>query len=158
MSKLKNRNLNKYFLNLSNKLSEINQFVTFPNPCVGAVLLNKNNISTSYTGIDGSPHAEYKLLKSGKNLHNSNLYTSLEPCCHKGKNPSCVDIILKKKIKHVYTNSEDFDYRVRGKTKILFNKNFDKRIKRKLESAALACPVSNSLNKNLEESIKFIYP
>ena len=44
------------------------------------------------------------------------------------------------------------------KIKILFNKNFDKRTKRKLECAALACPVSNSLNKNLEESIKFIYP
>ena len=44
------------------------------------------------------------------------------------------------------------------KIKILFNKSFDKKTKRKLESAALACPVSNSLNKNLEESIKFIYP
>ena len=44
------------------------------------------------------------------------------------------------------------------KIKILFNKNFDKITKRKLESAALTCPVSNSLNKNLEESIKFIYP
>ena len=44
------------------------------------------------------------------------------------------------------------------KIKILFNKNFDKKTKRKLESAALACPVSNSLNKNLKESIKFIYP
>ena len=42
--------------------------------------------------------------------------------------------------------------------KILFNKNFDKRTKRKLESAALTCPVSNSLNKNLQESVKFIYP
>ena len=44
------------------------------------------------------------------------------------------------------------------KIKILFNKNFDKITKRKLESAALTCPVSNSLNKNLKESIKFIYP
>ena len=44
------------------------------------------------------------------------------------------------------------------KIKIRFNKNFDKITKRKLESAALTCPVSNSLNKNLEESIKFIYP
>ena len=44
------------------------------------------------------------------------------------------------------------------KIKILFNKNFDKRIKRKLESAALTCPVSNSLNENLKESITFIYP
>ena len=44
------------------------------------------------------------------------------------------------------------------KIKILFNKNFDKRTKRKLESAALTCPVGNSLNKNLQESIQFIYP
>ena len=44
------------------------------------------------------------------------------------------------------------------KIKILFHKNFDKRTKRKLESAALTCPVSNSLNKNLQESVKFIYP
>ena len=44
------------------------------------------------------------------------------------------------------------------KIKIFFNKNFDKITKRKLESAALTCPVSNSLNKNLEEYIKFIYP
>ena len=45
-----------------------------------------------------------------------------------------------------------------SKIKIFFNKNFDKITKRKLESAALTCPVSNSLNKTLEESIKFIYP
>tara|TARA_B100000886_G_scaffold40661_1_gene25137 strand:- start:1144 stop:1545 length:402 start_codon:yes stop_codon:yes gene_type:complete len=44
------------------------------------------------------------------------------------------------------------------KIKILFKKNFDKITKRKLESAALTCPVSNSLNKNLEESVTFIYP
>ena len=44
------------------------------------------------------------------------------------------------------------------KIKIFFNKNFDKITKRKLESAALTCPVSNSLNKTLKESIKFIYP
>ena len=44
------------------------------------------------------------------------------------------------------------------KIKIFFNKNFDKITKRKLESAALACPVGNSLNKTLEESIEFIYP
>ena len=48
MGKAKSKELNKYFLKLSNKLSEINQFETFPNPCVGAVLVYKNNISTSY--------------------------------------------------------------------------------------------------------------
>ena len=41
MGKAKSKELNKYFLKLSNKLSEINQFETFPNPCVGAVLVYK---------------------------------------------------------------------------------------------------------------------
>ena len=44
------------------------------------------------------------------------------------------------------------------KISIRFNENFDKKTKRKLENAALTCPVSNSLNENLNESIKFIYP
>ena len=44
------------------------------------------------------------------------------------------------------------------KISIRFNENFDKKTKRKLENAALTCPVSNSLNKNLKETIKFIYP
>ncbi len=44
------------------------------------------------------------------------------------------------------------------KIKIFFKKNFDKITKRRLESVALTCPVSNSLNKNLEVSTTFIYP
>ena len=44
------------------------------------------------------------------------------------------------------------------KINILFNENFDKKTKRKLENAALTCPVSNSLSEKLNESIKFIYP
>lgn len=41
---------------------------------------------------------------------------------------------------------------------ILFVKTFDKKSKHKLESAALTCPVSNSLNPSLKKSINFIYP
>lgn len=133
MPKLKNRNLINYFLNLSNKLSEINQFVTFPNPSVGAVLTNQENISYSYTGKNGSPHAEYKLLKNQKNIINGNLFTSLEPCCHKGKNPPCTDIIINKKIKKIYTTNKDYDSRVINKTKKILKKNnikiFYKKIK-----------------------------
>tara|TARA_B100000214_G_scaffold231557_1_gene168901 strand:- start:1878 stop:2279 length:402 start_codon:yes stop_codon:yes gene_type:complete len=49
--------------------------------------------------------------------------------------------------------------RINGiKISIRFNENFDKKTKRKLENAALTCPVSNSLSEKLNESIKFIYP
>ena len=44
------------------------------------------------------------------------------------------------------------------KINIRFNENFDKKTKRKLENAALTCPVCNSLSEKLNESIKFIYP
>ena len=44
------------------------------------------------------------------------------------------------------------------KINIFFIKDFDKKIRRKLESAALKCPVSNSLSASLKKSIKFIYP
>ena len=136
MPKLKNKNLNNYFLNLSNKLSEINQFETFPNPCVGAVLVNKYDVKTSCTGKKGSPHAEYQLLKNKSKLNKSLLYTSLEPCCHKAKNPPCVDIIIKKKIKKIYTNSRDFDERVKGKTKKILNQKKIKIIYKKNEPSS----------------------
>ena len=149
MPKLKN-NFDNYFLNLSNKLSEINQFETFPNPCVGAVLVNKNKIETSYTGKKGSPHAEYQLLKNKNNLAKSLLYTSLEPCCHKGKNPACVDIIIKKKIKKIYTNSKDFDDRVKGKTKKILNQKKIEIIYKKNQS-------SSSLIHNISSKRKIPY-
>ena len=41
---------------------------------------------------------------------------------------------------------------------IFFKKNFDKKSKLKLESAASTCPVSNSLNVSLKKYINFIYP
>tara|TARA_B100001248_G_scaffold166724_1_gene126145 strand:- start:496 stop:894 length:399 start_codon:yes stop_codon:yes gene_type:complete len=44
------------------------------------------------------------------------------------------------------------------KINIFFIKEFDKKIRKKLESAALSCPVSNSLNASLKKSINFIYP
>ena len=44
------------------------------------------------------------------------------------------------------------------KINIFFIKDFDKKIRRKLESAALTCPVSNSLNASLKKSINFRYP
>ena len=65
MPKLKNNFPKKYLINLANKLSEINQFETSPNPCVGAVGIDKNNhIHLGVTGKHGSPHAEFALLKT----------------------------------------------------------------------------------------------
>jgi len=39
-----------------------------------------------------------------------------------------------------------------------FTKSYDQRIKKILEKAALACPVSNSLHPDLKQNILFNWP
>ena len=114
---------NLYFVYLANKLSLINQFLSFPNPSVGAVSVSKNQIlSTGITGLNGSPHAEYESIKNTKNKKVEKLYVSLIPCTHKGKNPSCTKII-KKKIKKVIYSFDDYDVRVINHSKYDLKKN-----------------------------------
>ena len=43
------------------------------------------------------------------------IYVNLEPCCHHGKTPPCVDKIISFGIKKVYVSIEDPDKRVSGK-------------------------------------------
>lgn len=148
MIKLKNNYIENYLLNLSNKLSEINQFETFPNPCVGAVAIdNKNQITMSFTGKGGSPHAEKKLLQNIKPNSISTLFTSLEPCSHYGKNPPCVDLIIKKKIKKIITGTKDFDERVNKKS---FNKLKDKKILLKYKNFASNSSYLHNYSKKLK--------
>ena len=123
MRKVKNNLLDNYFLNLANKLSEINLYETFPNPSVGAVALSKKNFSIGFTGKKGSPHAEYSILKKSKKNYFHKMFTSLEPCSHIGKNPSCVNLIVKKNIKKIITSSKDEDPRVKCQSYKKLKKN-----------------------------------
>ena len=43
------------------------------------------------------------------------MYVNLEPCCHQGKTPPCVDKVISSGIKKVYISIEDPDKRVSGK-------------------------------------------
>ncbi|KAK3582183.1 hypothetical protein CHS0354_023719 [Potamilus streckersoni] len=84
---------------------------TFPNPRVGAVIVNKGKIiGKGYHERFGSTHAEVNAIqsvKAKKLLEKSILYVSLEPCCHYGKTPPCTDIILKYKIPRVVIATKD---------------------------------------------------
>ena len=83
------------------------------NPAVGCVIVKSNCvIHSGSTGFNGRPHAEYNVLNSAKkNVNNSSLYVTLEPCSHYGKTPPCVNIIIKKKIKKVFFSVNDPDIR-----------------------------------------------
>ena len=78
----------KYFISLANNLAQINSGYTGPNPSVGAIVVKDNQvISFGLTGPSGRPHAEINSIKklSNKNIKDSTIYISLEPCSHYGK-------------------------------------------------------------------------
>ena len=88
----------KFFLHLAFQIAEKNLGKTGLNPSVGSIVVNNDTvISSGVTSINGRPHAEFNALNKVKNTAGSTLYTSLEPCVHRGKTPPCTDIIIKKK-------------------------------------------------------------
>ena len=113
----------KFFLNLAFQIAERNLGKTGQNPSVGSIVVKNNTvISSGVTSINGRPHAEFNALKKVKNTAGSTLYTSLEPCIHRGKTPPCTDIIIKKKIRNVYFGLEDPDQRTFKKAKKVLSK------------------------------------
>lgn len=67
-----------------------------PNPMVGAVLVKDDAlIAVGCHEVFGGPHAEVEALRdAGASARGATLYVTLEPCCHFGKTPPCVDAVL----------------------------------------------------------------
>lgn len=99
------------------QLARLGWGYTNPNPLVGAVIVkNGRIIGEGYHEYYGGPHAEINALKSAKeDVKGAQLYVTLEPCCHHGKTPPCVDAIVKSGIKDVYIAMEDPNKLVSGK-------------------------------------------
>ncbi len=88
-----------------------------PNPLVGAVVVKKGEIvGRGYHRRAGSPHAEINaIVHAGKKARNADLFVTLEPCCHYGRTPPCVDTIIESKIKNVIIGMTDPNPLVAGK-------------------------------------------
>lgn len=93
---------------------------TSPNPMVGAVVVkNGSIIGRGYHSKAGYPHAEIEAFndahKKKHSLAGSDLYVTLEPCCHKEKRtPPCTDEIIKSGIKRVFIGTLDPNPKVSG--------------------------------------------
>ncbi len=99
-------------------LASLGKNTTSPNPRVGAVILDKNGslISEGFHYKAGMPHAEAMAFNNlKKDAKGGSMYVNLEPCCHHGKTPPCVDKVISSGIKKVYISIEDPDKRVAGK-------------------------------------------
>ena len=93
-------------------LASLGKNTTSPNPRVGAVILDKNGnlVSEGFHFKAGMPHAEAMAFKNlKKNAKGGTMYVNLEPCCHQGKTPPCVDKVISSGIKNVYISIEDPD-------------------------------------------------
>jgi diaminohydroxyphosphoribosylaminopyrimidine deaminase/5-amino-6-(5-phosphoribosylamino)uracil reductase len=91
---------------------------TFPNPAVGAVIVNADGavVGEGATDVYGGPHAEKRALKkAGAAARGATMYVTLEPCAHFGKTPPCTDEIIKAGIARVVTAVRDPNPQIIGK-------------------------------------------
>lgn len=90
---------------------------TAPNPMVGAVIVkNGRIIGTGYHARCGQPHAERNALNAcTESPRGATMYVTLEPCCHSGRQPPCVDAILDAGLRRVAIGSTDPNPLVSGK-------------------------------------------
>ena len=126
-----------FYLSLAIQEAWKYQGLTYPNPAVGCTLLGEHGeiLAVEAHKRAGKPHAEvealktayYKLtndayilaLEDSADIHthllanhnnifqNCTLYTTLEPCSHYGKTPSCASLIAELGIKKVFVGAYD---------------------------------------------------
>ena len=92
---------------------------TSPNPMVGAVIVKDNRIiGQGYHRHFGGKHAEVNAIENAReDVSGATMYVSLEPCCHHGKTPPCVDAIIKNNIGKVVIGTLDPYPEMRGKSR-----------------------------------------
>ena len=90
---------------------------TSPNPMVGAVIVKEGRIiGEGFHERYGEAHAERNAFASCReDPRGADLYVTLEPCCHYGKQPPCTDAILEAGIRRVIIGSGDPNPLVAGK-------------------------------------------
>lgn len=131
------------------------QGLTYPNPAVGCCVVGKCGeiLAVEAHKKAGEPHAEVEALKTAyfkltqdekilnlsssadihtyllKNHNNcfnhASIYTTLEPCSHVGKTPSCALLISQLGIKMLFVGSNDFNKIASGGGEIVLNSGIE---------------------------------
>ena len=100
------------------RLAYLGRGFTSPNPLVGAVIIDRKGklISEGFHQKSGMAHAEAMAFDNLRDdPSGGTLYVNLEPCCHRGKTPPCVNRIISSGIRRVFVSIKDPDLRVAGK-------------------------------------------
>ncbi len=140
---------NEFFMKLALDEAWKYQFLTYPNPAVGCVIVKGQSeiLAIETHKKAGSPHAEInalkvaylkyypnsllKMKKKSSEIHkyllenhkdffnDCTIYTTLEPCNHEGKTPSCAKLLSVLKPKKVFIGYEDINKPASGGMKTL---------------------------------------
>ena len=107
----------RQYMKMALELAQKGMGFTAPNPMVGAVIVkNGRIIGQGYHRKYGGLHAEREALAAcTEEPKGASIYVTLEPCCHYGKQPPCVNAILEAGIRRVIIGSSDPNPLVAGK-------------------------------------------
>jgi len=88
----------------------------WPNPAVGCVIVKEGRVvGRGWTQPGGRPHGETEALRrAGEGAISATAYVSLEPCCHWGRTPPCVEALIAAGVQRAVVALEDPDPRVAG--------------------------------------------
>ncbi len=144
-----------FYMNLALTEAWKFQGLTYPNPAVGCCVVSKDGeiLSVEAHQKAGTPHAEVNALKSAyykltndkeilpltisQDIHNfllknhnnifkdSYIYTTLEPCSHIGKTPSCASLISNLSIQKLFVGSLDSNEIASNGNKIVENSGIE---------------------------------
>lgn len=106
-------------------LAEQGKGMVSPNPLVGAVIVKDGRIiGQGYHARYGDQHAEIKALReAGSEARGATIFINLEPCCHHGRTPPCVDEIIKAGLTRAVIALKDPNPKVNGKSIDLLKKH-----------------------------------
>ncbi len=87
------------------------------NPRVGCVIVRHGQvIGRGWHRRTGAPHAEINAIAdAGGDIRGATVYVSLEPCCHRGRQPPCTQALIRGGAARVVGAMEDPDPRVAGR-------------------------------------------
>lgn len=91
--------------------------IAAPNPWVGCVVLDADGekVGEGATAAPGGAHAEVNALSAaGSAARGGTVVVTLEPCCHQGRTPPCVDPIVNAGVRRVVAAIEDPNPLVQG--------------------------------------------